>query len=385
MKDIFQRLRFTHDGLTLYQAGLPHFPRNFTRDGILAALITQNAVMLKEQLIFCARQQGKQPNAKTGEEPGKIFHEFPGFPIDGYFTDYNGCDTTALYLIGHEAYWQLTDDATLQQEHRISIQAAARYILAHLRDGLFIESPAFCGAEKFALRVTYWKDSQIPYRSEGQPAYPVVYSLAHIQNLAGLRCAAKLLASANSLKHSAGVATTNDLTSAELSSAIQQMKEGLVRLYEEERGIFFIGQDEEGAIGGTTSDSLHALFYLEPDDLPRAWIEKIASVSAELETLAGYRTMDSATASSMGDKYHAHTLWPFEQAIINLGARKFQLDHVAEVSARVLSFLKSEPEILVLGDNGAIDNGGSDPQLWTVAAKEYFEKLELATTTQKTT
>ena len=356
----FEKLRFSKDNLTLYYAGLPNFPRNFARDSLISGMLASDVEMLRNELIFCSLRQGVKRNPKTGEEPGKIFHEYPGVEIKQYSenkglsTEYNACDTTALYLIAHEFYYKLTGDRQFLEAHKSSMEKAVSYILSHLDADVFLENPSFSGGHKFALRVTYWKDSQIPNRDKGEPAYPVIYSLAHIQNMAGLRSAARILAK------------------PELKRTVEKMKNALDRLYDVEFGLFFIAVDQFGPIRGVTSDSLHAFYYLEPGDVKEDQILRIVEVSKALETPAGYRTMSQETADKMRDKYHANTVWPFEQALIHKGGKKFGLKHLVEISSRVIPYLDTDPEILVIDGTDAINKGGCDPQLWTIAGKIYF-------------
>ena len=350
-----RRLKIQESGYTVYQAGLPGFPRNFTRDGIISAILAGNAEMLEGQIAFSSIHQGIKKDSITGEEPGKIFHEYPGVTIRELSTEYNACDTTALYLIGHRVYQKLTGDDTLLNRYRNNIARAVNYIIKHLdnRD-LFIEDPLFCNADKFSLKVTYWKDSSIIGRSEGEPCYPVVYPLAHIQNM-------------NALKSAAGM-----LELGKLAAIADRMRGALDYLYDESSGTFYLALDKEGPICGISSDALHALFYLETDDLPANKIKEIVESSKILETPIGYRTLSPESAGELKSSYHTRTVWPFEQAIIHAGAKKFALKHVMEVSSRIMPVLDTDPEIFVL-EGGQYKKGGCDPQLWTIAAKEYFK------------
>ncbi|RLJ06125.1 MAG: hypothetical protein DRP18_01620 [Candidatus Aenigmatarchaeota archaeon] len=349
-----KRLETNIQGFTLYKAGLPQFPRNFSRDSIISGILMQNPKMLSDQLSFCAKLQGRGKNPSTGEEPGKIFHEYPGVEINGYSTLFNACDTTAMFLIAHEVYQTLTGDKTLAKKQEKHIERAAiEYILPHIKDDLFIEDPGFSGAEEFGLSVTYWKDSEITGRENGKPKHPVVYTLAHVQNAKGLRSAAKLLGS-RSLKEKA-----------------EKMIERLKELYDEENGGFYIGIDSEGRIKAKSSDSLHVLFYLEKEEVSKEMLEGIVESSVSLETSAGYRTLDAKAAKQVKDKYHAGTVWPFEQAIINSAARKHGLKRLEEISSRVMKYLDTDPELFVIEEN-RVKKGGCDPQLWTIGAKEYF-------------
>lgn len=348
-----ESLRRDQEGLRLYHAGLPHFPRNFSRDSLLAGILAEDVDLLDGQLRFCATRQGSRSSPETGEEPGKVHHEYPGVRLRGLSTEFSACDTTALFLIGHEVHRRLSGSGRLAREQEPAIRAAAEYIQNHLRDGFFTEDPAFCGADRFALRVTYWKDAMTLGRDKREPAYPVVYPLAHVQSLRGIRFA-------------------GDWTGSSLfQKAAQLMQARLADLYDPGSDSFFLAIDAEGPVRGVSSDSLHALAYLEPDDLPPGHAEAIAASSAILETGAGYRTIDPALAGKGAGGYHTRTVWPFEQAMIHRGAVRFDLPRAAEVSSRVVRFLDTAPEYLDVPD-GDVVKGGCDPQLWTIAAKRYF-------------
>lgn len=374
--ELREKFAIQRGDLTLYMAGLPNsfnpkgFSSNFTRDGIQAGILFEDPLMLADQLRFSAEKQARSKDPFTGAEPGKIHHEFPGVQIRGLSTEYNACDTAAWFLIGFGNYIKLTGDSSFPSDHRRHIIAAADYTVSHLTpEGLFQESPELSGAERFALDVTYWKDSQIPQREKGKPSYPIVYSLAHVQNLEGLRCGAALLGSQI------------------LRDVSERMSSALGRLFES-TGRFNIGFDRRGVIDAVSSDALTALYFLNPEDLKPEQLQAILTQSTILETPAGYRTLDPFVAETMKDKYHAETVWPSEQALIHAGARKFRqayerremfeissrLGRVEEVSARVIGYLgNNNSETFVIRGSQVIA-GGCDPQLWTVGAKSYFAR-----------
>ncbi len=353
-----KRLKAEFNGFKVYQAGLPNFPRNFTRDSIISAILMEDSEMLADQLSFCAFKQGKKINPYTGEEEGKIFHEYPGFEINKQSTEFNACDTTAMYLIGHEFYQKFTGDKMFAEKSQKNIEKAVGYILSHLKNSFFIEDPKFVGTKDFALKATYWKDSGVLGRKNEKPEYPIVYTLAHIQNMRGLRSA------------------TNLLNSNKLENVTKEMSKSLEKLYDSEKDCFYIAIDNQGPIKAVSSDPLHSLFYLNREDLSKEKLEGIVSSSRELETPIGYRTLNPLVAESMKDKYHASTVWPFEQAIIHAGAKKFGLEKIEKISERIIPYLDSAPEIFIL-ENKEIRKGGCDPQLWTIATKKYFEKQKL--------
>ncbi|MFT5196194.1 MAG: glycogen debranching enzyme [Cellvibrionaceae bacterium] len=313
--------------------------------------------MMRDQLRFCALHQGQQNDPKTGEEPGKIHHELPGYPIRDLLTTYNACDAAAFYLIGHGWLQTHFSNPDFLNKYRDSIKMAAGYIENHLnKSRLFEENPAYCGAKHFALNVTYWKDSVILDRAGGEPVYPAVYTLAHLQNLCGMRHAATLLES----EHCKALSI--------------QMQNAIPELFDGETGTFFTAIDGNGPIRAISSDALHGLFYLEPGDLPQAQVESIVLASEMLESQIGYMLMTPEDGYRMERAYHADTVWPFEQALIHAGAKKFGLERVMRICQRVTRALngRTSPELLAV--KVIEPEISSNPQLWTIAAKGYFSK-----------
>lgn len=354
---VLAKLRNSQHGLALYNAGLPGYARNFARDSLIAGLLMDDPVMLRDQLTFCATTQGSRKDAESCEEPGKIFHEIPPITIRNRKTTFNACDTTALFLLGHARHAQLTGDTSFLESQWNAIGRAVGYIVSHTREGLFVEDPAFADAPYFALKVSYWKDSVILDREAGEPKYPVVYTLAHTQNMHAIRKIAEVMGGPSALV-----------------AHLARMKEALGRLWDRKRSTFLIAKDALGDIGGVTSDSLHALFYLEPGDVGDAVIQMIVQSSKVLETAAGYRTMEPGSASRMSHGYHADTIWPFEQSMIAAGAAKFGLAEVGKIARRIVPYLSAgATEILRIKGNGFVPDG-CDPQLWTLAAQRYFER-----------
>jgi glycogen debranching enzyme len=350
------KLLFNIRNFTVTKAGLPSFKRNFSRDSFLSLFLLEDVDLLRQQLNFSAFMQGKQKDSFTGEEVGKIHHEYPEVIIRGQSTQYNACETTALFLLAHDKYCELTSDCSLLDEQKEVITKAISYIVSHIRDGLFIESPSFCDAKKFALKVTYWKDSVLVNREQGEPIYPVVYALAHVQNLAALRAIKKYV------------------DYPKLDDICSEMSDALQSLWDEDTGCFIIAKDDMGTISGVTSDSLHALYYLEPGDLSPEQIAGLCKSASQLESDIGYTVMDKGLATTINDSYHARAVWPFEQAFIHAGAEKFNLPVVMSVSQRISNHIRhSFPELFYL-ENGKFVPGGCNLQLWTLAAAHYFKK-----------
>lgn len=349
-----ERLAYTNNGLTLYYAGLPGFKKNFSRDSLISAIVMQDTAMLKDQLLFSSYHQGTQQDPFTGEEPGKIHHEVPGELMRNQSTKYNACDTTALYLLGHEIYQRLTGDTSLAENHAESIQQAISYIRRHLIGGVFYEDPSHANAEEFSLVVTYWKDSSLIGRPEGQPFYPVSYLLSHVQNMRGLESARFL---------------TGDPS---LQETIDIMREQITAFfYDSQKKEMKILHDQQGDIYQFNSDILQMLFYLDKDILTPEIRESIITIAKKLETPIGYRTCYMETLPEGADPYHLMTIWPFESALIAIGARKFDFPSIEKTAERIIDHIETDPEILEFHE-GKYVKGTNDPQLWTIAAKTYF-------------
>ncbi len=336
----------------LLVAGLPGFPRNFSRDSFLSGLLMNDADVLQNQLRFSIALQGIKQDPQTGEELGKIHHEYPSYTmLNGKGTMYNACDTTALFCIAanHIQAGEWAHDAVLK---------SAQYIIRHLQENVFTEDPVHSNATEYGLKVTYWKDSTLLQRDDGEPDYPAQYFLAHCINLCGLRAAKQLL------------------NTTDFDQDITQMIKGIQEFYNPQTKQFALAKDTTGDVIATSDDFLHSLYYLQPEDLTDDQLNYIITSALELETDFGYRT-NSADFCDLLDSYHSCTLWPFEQGFIYLGAQKFGLSYQMQVCKRVMKTLDTEPEILLFHSNNGQEykKAGNDPQLWTYAVKKFFDSL----------
>lgn len=334
----------------LYYAAAPGYMRNFSRDSLLYGLISGDSASLIRQIEYSAVHQGKNISPDNGEEPGKIHHELPGGEFRGRPTTYNACDTNALFLISIARLAELGIKNTLS-EHRESINDAIGYILRHTEDDLFFEDPRKANSEKFSLRVTYWKDSVLngPYP---EPKYPIVYSLVHFQNSYALQQIGKAL------------------NSPEIEKQGTRMKSaGLRTLWKKDHFITAIDNGET-EFDAPSSDSLHSLLYIEPDEISSEAVQAIEAYSSQLETPAGY--MPCVVQTDNPDVYHTRFLWVFEQALLNAAALKHGLIKSAQVSRRVAPYISPNyPELLDSQEN--FTAAGNPIQLWSIAAAQYFK------------
>jgi hypothetical protein len=362
VRQALKKLQINAGGL--YQAAFPGYPSNFSRDSFIFAWLADDPTAAMAQIEYSAKNQGAKNDARTGEEKGKIHHELPGVELNGLFTTYNACDTTALFLLSIARLSKY--DPSLLQQYKSKINWAIFYAKRHLHKNIFYEDPALCGAERFALAVTYWKDTFLN-GAQAQTQYPICFSLVHFQY------AAAIIAIAGAMKDS------------ELKSLGHEMvSTGLQKFWRNDHFVTAIDGDNN-EFDELSSDSLNCLLYLEPDEIPPRYGDLISRYSQALETAAGYRTAmpvahksqpESSIRVSGGtkvyaDEYHTRYLWTHEQALIHAAAIKHGLGHVQAVAHSVVSFLQKDfTELLDPEDDFAA--AGNPIQLWTIAAYIYF-------------
>lgn len=333
----------------LYRAADPGYPANFTRDGIIAAVLGGDTKALWAQIDYSARYQGMVSDPQTGQERGKIHHELPSVDINGASSAYNACDTTALFL-SSISYLAQSNESDILQTYQPQIDEAIAYINRHVKDGLFTEDPTFAEAEKFGLKVTYWKDSVLNHPDRQEPHYPIVYSLAHFQNAEALAKIGKCLG-------------RDDL--CEQAETMQRI--GMERLW---RGNHFVTAiDSSGDIDPISSDSLFCLLYIDPKYLADGQAESIQHYMKALITPAGYRTGLPTVVE--GDPYHTDFVWTHEQALLHAAARKHGLQDAQDITEQVVTCMNGAFPELIHAET--LSHAGNNPQLWAVQTHFYFQ------------
>ncbi len=339
-------------------AGIPSYPRNFSRDVFTAGILAQDEDLLSSQIVLSSYLQGRKYNKINGQEPGKIHHEYPGVSIPGsnsLYATYDACDSTSLYLIAFEALQELNQPlaSELITVHQSNIEAAVGYILHHVQDDLFHEFPP-PGAARFALKATYWKDSEGPLNTANAPIeYPIAYALAHFQAARGLMAAAKIQ------KNRQWDETAQAMFKAGIAKFITPAD-------------FVIGCGPAVCLSQDSSDELHSLAYIPAEFASALPLKRIAQRATILETPAGFACMPQAVADRLTDTYHGYVVWPFEQAIIHYGASKFGLKPQVNIAKRVAPLIGSGQELFDIKPH--VEPRGNARQLWSEAAAIFFSR-----------
>lgn len=349
----------TMNEFSLYSAA-EGYPSNFFSDTAIAGELAEDDKMIAGVFEFGARNIGTTYDSHTGEEPGKVFHELPGVELNGYNTAYSRGDTTALFLIA-AARLAKTQYAYLIEQNRGAIDLATSYVLSHLKeDDIFYEDPSMCGAERFALSVTNWKDSKMNDPVSPEPIYPIAFSLMHFTNAAALR-------------EIGMVVEDNDL----VKLGNKMTEAGIQKFWNDDHFVTAVDGTNR-VVDPPSSDSLYSLRYIEPSQLPSGsnHAKRIQSYMQQLETAAGYRTALPALGLPAGhDEYHTRYVWTHEQGMLHKAASKHNLIEAQEITTRITEFFGGcFPELVDPIENYA--PAGNKNQLWAIAIYAYFYKQQ---------
>lgn len=335
----------------------------FPRDLLTACLMLRDPVLLRDTIGFCVATIGRKRDPLTGEEQGRVLHEWNRVERDGYFSQYNAAETSHLFIIAAWEYLLLGED--IQAENWAdALRQAGKYILRHIEAGLFWEDPRHCGATRYMAYATYWKDSHLPGRLN--VAYPIAYTLVQAQTVAALRALA-------GLEEKLQLGFSVELLQRLASEIIDSLWE---TLWDQGADYPLLAMDNDAKVPGISSDALHMLAYLNKGDVPEKHLKSIVTGAQRLETRYGYRSYAPGQTDYAPDSYHLGSIWPYEQFFIAKGARTHSLAHVLECSVRVTNALlqRGFPE-LITWEGTTLGQGGCDLQLWSAAYPEAIHAL----------
>jgi len=309
--------------------GRAHFGL-FPRDLFTTGIMLRHPDLLRESIRLAVHTIGKGCNPITGEEPGRVLHEWNRVERTGLLSHYNAAETGQLLLIAARELLHIDSEKHLGflDTVRSGLVSAGRYVLSHIKDSFFLEDPSRCGATRYFADATYWKDSHLPGRR--MINYPVVYTLVQAQTASALRSLAVLTS-----------CLTLGWKETELFKVADRLNNRIWRsLWDQNLGVPLIARDRETSITGISSDALHMLAYLEPGDVPPRCLDAIQAASARLETQYGFRSYAPNQEDYAPDAYHLGSIWPYEQAFIAIGARRFGMERVFWGAIRVLRALE---------------------------------------------
>lgn len=368
LKQLKYTAKIKNTRLRLYGAGrkFDHtndYFRVFPRDSFTSIFLLEDKQFLKNLLIFCVKTQGSKYDPLTGEEPGKILHEWPGVALRGRDTLYASVDATALFLIGMRFYWNWTKDKNFIVKNRESIKNATEYVLRHIRNNLFWDDPAYCGANKYALWSGCWRDGGYPERKNREHIYPASYFMVNIFVVSALRSLAYFNESKILHLDSAD-------TFSKLADRIRKMT--LSKFWLPAKGYFASALDEKGKIETLYLDSVWSLYFLNKQDVPITKVQSVFDKLKKLETPFGYISRERLPGYDFegGKKTVSLKIWPYEHAYLAMTSKKYGIKFTKEkalLPIKVLSRSRYPFSEYIMFDKEKPVSAGCHIQLWTIA------------------
>jgi glycogen debranching enzyme len=339
----------------------------FGRDSLITALsllrVYERSVdsyysgLVRKILVNIAGLQGREWNLESGEEPGKIIHEYrterhehltsgerPWFLYpDKIMRNFDSVDSTPLFLMAAHAYFRATADAALIDSIMPNIKAALSWLLVHgdsNGDGL-IDYHFHPDRTHGGLVTQSWMDSEESLFFEGDSARPQ-YPIAPVEVQAYAHTA--LLDWALYFKE----------REPEFSAGLSARAKVLKAAFNEHFIVKGRTTSLAFAIDGTgrkltspRSSMGHCLFavHYAADGTPHSVLahEQIPSIVRRLMSRdlfvrrAGFRTLSSYSRHFDPLSYHNGSIWPHDTALIAEGLANFGfMDEARQVRTALL-------------------------------------------------
>lgn len=363
----------------------------FGRDSLITALKLLSAhtrnpdpyllVLVKKILTSLVELQGTELNIESGEEPGKIIHEYrednhahltqqlerPWYVYaDGTMRIYDSVDSTPLFLIAVARYWSVSSDEEFKEQIAPNIEAA----LGWVRESIKADSRGFLTYQLPAerthggLATQSWMDSsESVFHEDGSPT---PYPIAPVEAQAYAYQALRLWS---------------------ISSEASVLKERFNRAFVRQEPEFSIAFALDG--NGVPMHSLrssigHLLWAAEGGDsiLETRLIPKLVTLlmSPDLfEPNAGIRTLAKSSSKFDPNSYHNGSIWPHDTAIAGEGLAAFgytlEADAVRESLLRSWTHFNTPIELFVYTDEqghteyvGANGQRACMKQAWSAAS-----------------
>lgn len=322
------------------------FPREFGRDTLIFLLQTLHLWPDKARHMLGSlyAKQGRQFDADSEEEPGKIIHEGPTDTPDWPEYVYMALDSTPLQLVATAAYFRQTGDRDFVTQHRDHILAALQWqddFGDRDGDGLL----EYEQSNPKGLRNQAWKDSGDAYCHRDGSLAPVPIAPIEVQGwayLARLECA-----------RLAREVLDQPLLAERLQNEAARQKE-LVndRFWMSRRRYFAQGLDgDKRQIETVSSNPAQALYSgIIDEELAQPLVARL--MRPDMLTHFGLRTLSAKERSFHPNSYHNGSLWFMDNWLCIEGMRRYGFhDEAEELTRRVFNAcaeLAHIPELYVV-------------------------------------
>ena len=307
--------------------------------------------LVKKILTNLALLQGTQVQIESGEEPGKIIHEFrpdkhehltgrvtQGLPAherawyvypDNQMRNYDSVDSTPLFLLTLNKYWQVSKDNELIAELTPNITAALNWMHEYgdtNGDG-FIDYRFHPDRTFGGLKSQSWMDSNESLFYEESTLFPL-YPIAPVE--------VQAYAYAAYVSWSDYFAATDQKLAVELAQKAAKLKklfnEQFVIVHGKRVTLAFALDGNGRKLTAARSSMGHVLFAANQTPtgvdciLDNQYIEplRLRLLSRDLFVpSAGVRTLSSRSLHYDPVSYHNGSIWPHDTAMLAQGLRNF--------------------------------------------------------------
>ncbi|MCL5666779.1 MAG: GH116 family glycosyl hydrolase [Patescibacteria group bacterium] len=364
-----------------------------TKDGYFLSLV-------KKVLLNLARMQGKAVNIESGEEPGKIIHEFrkdrhehltsrPADPWylypDNIMRNFDSVDSTPLFLIAVYRYWQASRDEEFLSQIMPNVNSALDWLLRfgdNNSDG-FIDYLFHTDRKFGGLRAQSWMDSAESVFHEDGKDTPYPIAPAEVQGYAYL---AMRLWAKHFFNIDAGL-------SAKLTGFADDLKEKFNQKFIiKDNGGLFIASGLDGncrPMSSARSSMGHLLWAAQTKELdglqdcilsdeyiPQA-IQRLMAPDLFVPQ-AGIRTLSSNSSHYDPASYHNGSIWPHDTAMAAGGMENFgywkEAKSIGDSLKSAWEHFGTPIELFVYNQNGFMEYCGPNgqkacaKQAWSAAA-----------------
>jgi glycogen debranching enzyme len=324
-------------GRSLPAAGLPWFMTIFGRDSILTSLqaLPFAPELAATTLLALADWQGTRSDDFREENPGRIMHEIrygetAAFEEQPHTPYYGSADATPLFVVLLDEYERWTGDTKLVRALEPEVRAALNWIdeFADLTGNGYISYQR--RNERTGLENQCWKDSwdSICYRDGRLPGFPratcELQGYAYDAKVRGARLAREVW---------------GDPSYAEV---LEKQAVGLKRRFNRDFWVaggqyFALAIEPDGSqVDALTSNIGHLLWSGIVDrSKARAVVRHLTGPA--LYSGWGVRTLAESEGRFNPIGYHVGTVWPFDNAFIAWGLRRYGFRaEAARVAAGIL-------------------------------------------------
>jgi glycogen debranching enzyme len=322
---------------TLPAAGLPWFMTMFGRDSIITSLqaLPFTPDLAATTLRELGLRQGTRRDDFRDEDPGRILHEMrygelTAFAERPHSPYYGSADATPLYVVLLDEYERWTGDTKLVRE----LEFEARAALAWIDQFGDLQGNGYLAYETrnpdTGLPNQCWKDSpdSISYHDGMLPGFPratcELQGYAYDAKLRGARLAREIW------------------RDAVLADALERQAADLKRRFNRDFWVaggeyFAVAIEPDGRKVDSLTSNIGHLLWSGIVDKAKAKSLARHLTGERLYSGWGVRTLATGEGRYNPIGYHVGTVWPFDNALIALGLRRYGFkDEAACVAAGIL-------------------------------------------------